>query len=118
MERNKKFKKRKRHSYDQEKPEILRVRLPKGKELLGIVDIRLGYGKSSVKCSDGKTRISRVPGALKRRLWVRPGDVVLIVPWDFEGDKKADILHCYKKNHAAWLRNNNYLKDLFEAEEF
>ena len=117
MQKNKKFKKRGRHSYDSSE-EVFRVRMPRDDELLGIVDIRLGFGKSSVRCSDGKTRISRVPGALKRRLWVRPGDIVLIIPWEFESEKKADIRYCYKKNHAAWLRNNGHLKDLFEAEEF
>lgn len=118
MQKKKKFKKGNRHSYDTEDQEEFRVRLPKGNELLGIVDLRLGFGKSSIRCSDGKTRIGRVPGALKRRLWVRPGDSVLIVPWEFEGDKKGDIQYCYKKNHAVWLKARGYLKDLFESEEF
>ncbi len=118
MQKNKKFKKTKRHSYEQSSEDVFRVRLPKNNELLGIVDIRLGFGKSRVRCSDGKTRICRVPGALKRRLWVRPGDIVLVTPWEFEGDKKAELIHCYKKNHAQWLRSKGHLKDLFEAEEF
>jgi len=98
--------------------EEIRVRLPKSGEVLGIVEIRLGFGKSRVVCSDGKTRICRVPGALKRRLWVRPDTLVLVKPWDIEGDKKGDILYSYKKNQELWLKRRGYLKNLIEQEEF
>ena len=56
-------------------------RLPKGNEMFGIVDTRLGMGKSRIRCADGKERLGRIPGALKRRLWVRPGNIVIIEPW-------------------------------------
>jgi translation initiation factor 1A len=98
--------------------EEIRVRLPRRGEVLGIVEIRLGFGKSRVVCSDGKIRICRVPGALKRRLWVRPDTLVLVKPWEFEGDKKGDILYSYKKNQEQWLRRRGYLKNLIEQEEF
>jgi len=98
--------------------EEIRVRLPKGRQVLGVVEVRLGYGKSRVICTDGKTRICRVPGALKRRLWVRPDYFVLVEPWEIEGDKKGDILYIYKKNQVAWLKRKGYLKSLIEQEEF
>ena len=98
--------------------EEIRVRLPKGRQVLGIVEIRLGYGKSRVICSDGKTRICRVPGALKRRLWVRPDSFVLVEPWEDEGDRKGDILYIYRANQANWLKRKGYLKNLIEQEEF
>ena len=95
-----------------------RVRTPRGNEVLGIVEIRLGYGKSRIRCTDGKTRLCRVPGALKRRLWVRPGDIVLVRPWEIEGDKKGDIIHSYTRSQVDWLTRRDFLKDLHEAEEF
>jgi translation initiation factor 1A len=98
--------------------EEIRIRLPKKGEILGVVEIRLGYGKSRVICTDGKTRICRVPGALKRRLWVRPDYIVLVKPWEVEGDRKGDILYIYNKNQTYWLKKNGYLKDLIEQEEF
>ncbi len=66
--------------------------MPKGREVLGIIETRLGFGKSRVICSDGKTRICRVPGHLKQRLWVRPDYIVIVEPWEFEGDAKGDII--------------------------
>ncbi len=107
-----------RKNAPQGEQQVFRVRLPKGREVLGIVETRLGFGHSRVKCTDGKTRICRVPGALKRQLWVRPDSIVIIEPWEYEGDKKGDILYKYTDNQANWLKQNGHLKALFEAKEF
>lgn len=105
-----------RFGQEQPQQEITRVRLPRGKEVLGIVEMRLGFGKSRIICSDGKTRVCRVPGHLKRGLWVRPDNVVIIAPWEFEPNEKGDIIFCYTENQARWLRQNNYLKALTKEE--
>ena len=102
----------------QEEQQVFRVRMPRGKEILGIVETRLGFGKSRVKCADGKTRICRVPGALKRHLWVRPDSVVLIEPWEFGGDEKGNLIYKYTDNQAKWLKEQGHLKVLFEQKEF
>ena len=71
---------------EQIQKEIARVRLPRENQVLGIVDQRLGASRMRVKCLDGKTRICRIPGRLKRKLWVREGDLLLIEKWEFEGE--------------------------------
>jgi len=50
----------------------------------------------------------RIPRA-KRRVWIRKGDIVLVSPWDFQSDKKGDIIWRYKRNQAEWLIRNGYL---------
>ncbi len=107
-----------RPGQQQEGEQVFRVRLPRGREVLGIVETRLGFGKSRVKCADGKTRICRVPGALRRQLWVRPDNIVLVEPWEYEGDAKGDILYKYTENQANWLKERGHLKALFEQKEF
>src|SRR3989304_9174882 len=87
---------------------VTRVKLPKKDEMLGIVEIRLGFGKSRVICVDGKTRICRVPGHLRRTLWVRPDNIVIVEPWEFEGDDKGDIIYIYTRNQEEFLRNRGY----------
>jgi len=111
---------KKRREREQETPqqEIQRVKLPRGREVLGIVETRLGFGKSRVRCTDGKTRICRVPGALKRHLWVRPDNIVLVKPWEYEGDKKGDMVYRYTDNQARFLKERGHLKALFEQNEF
>ncbi|MAG53059.1 MAG: translation initiation factor eIF-1A [Nanoarchaeota archaeon] len=98
--------------------EISRVKLPKGKQSLGIVDQRLGASRMRVRCLDSKARICRIPGRLKRRLWVREGDLVLVEPWEFEGDEKGDVIFKYRPSQVDWLKKKGYLKKLEDIEEF
>lgn len=107
---------KKRNSNSNGEPEkITRAPLPRGREIIGIVEQRLGGNKMYVSCLDGKTRNCRVPGRLKRALWLRPGDVVIIEPWEHDSEK-GDILLKYKPNQVSWLRREGYLKD--ETSEF
>lgn len=98
--------------------EISRIRLPRGKQVLGILGQRLGASRVRVRCLDGKTRICRIPGRLKRRLWVRENDIIIIEPWEFGGDEKGDVLYKYTNTQVVFLRNKGYLKKLEDLDEF
>jgi translation initiation factor 1A len=92
-------------------PEIdTRVKLPRGREVIGIITQRVGGIRMLVSCMDGKTRNCRVPGRLKRALWLREGDVVIVEPWEFGGDEKADILYKYSKTDIDKLKAKGLLK--------
>ena len=103
----KSFKKQKEQAPPE--PKIVRVKLPRGKEVLGIIEQRLGGNKMMVNCLDGKQRNCRVPGRLKRKLWLRPNDVVIIEPWELD-NTKGDVLFKYRLNQIEWLKKNGYLK--------
>lgn len=106
----------KKHKKSNEEPQkITRVKLPKGREVLGIIEQRLGGNKVLVNCFDGKTRNCRVPGRLKRKLWLRPENVVIIEPWEFNPDR-GDVIFKYRPNEVNWLRKNNFLES--EKNEF
>jgi translation initiation factor 1A len=98
--------------------EISRVKLPRGNQVFGVLERRLGGSRTQVRCLDGKTRVCRIPGRLKRRLWVREGDILLIQPWEFGGDKKGDVIFKYRPNQVQFLRNKGYLTKLDDFEEF
>ena len=98
--------------------EIGRTKLPRGNQVFGIVDQRLGGTRMNVRCLDGKVRLCRIPGRFKRKLWVREGDTVLVEPWELGGDKKGDILYKYSKAQYEWLRRRGHIKDINEFEEF
>ncbi len=100
---------------DNQEQKITRVRLPKGKEVIGIIEQRLGGNKMFVACLDRKTRNCRVPGRLKRALWLRPDDVVIIEPWELD-ETRGDVIFKYRPNQVAWLRKKGYLKS--EKSEF
>ncbi|HUW43864.1 MAG TPA: translation initiation factor eIF-1A [Bacillota bacterium] len=100
---------RKKSKGNEEEEKITRVKLPKGREIIGIIEQRLGGNKMFVNCLDGKKRNCRVPGRLKRYLWLRPGDVVIIEPWELDNEK-GDVLFKYRLNQIEWLKEKGYLK--------
>ena len=105
-----------RHDALQE--EIRRVKLPRGTQTLGVLERRLGGSRCSVRCLDGKTRVCRIPGRLKRRLWVREGNIVLIEPWELSSDDKGDIIFKYSQAQIQVLKRRGLLDKLDEFEQF
>jgi len=103
---------------EKEQQEISRIKLPRGSQTFGVVEQRLGGSRVRARCLDGKTRICRIPGRLKMRLWVRNGDIVIIEPWEYSGDEKGDLIYKYTKTQQAYLSRKGYLKKLEEFEEF
>jgi translation initiation factor 1A len=85
--------------------------LPHQGELLGRVVKLVGGDNIIVKCTDRKVRTCRIRGKIKRRMWIRDNDLVLVAPWDFQSDK-ADIIWRYIAAHADKLQKDGYLADL------
>ncbi|MBS7605862.1 MAG: translation initiation factor eIF-1A [Candidatus Bathyarchaeia archaeon] len=83
--------------------------LPSENDVLGIVVKMLGYDRVLVKCQDGYERICRIRGKLKRKLWIRVGDVVLVSPWDFQRESRGDVIWRYTKGQVEYLRRNGLL---------
>ena len=104
------FHKFNKNNVQEGQPIIVRVRYPRGKEIIGIITQRVGGSRMIVSCMDGKQRNCRVPGRFKRDLWLREGDVILIEPWEFEGDTRADIIFKYTKAEAEKLKRDGLLK--------
>jgi translation initiation factor 1A len=96
---------------------MIRVRLPQGKEVLGIVQQRVGGSRMKVLCLDGKERMCRIPGRLRRGLWVRENDVIIVEPWELGGDEKGDVIYKYRsKAEVSFLKKKGLLKSI--EEEF
>ena len=111
----KRFQNKSKKNYKEPNPEeasqvVVRVRLPRGeRETIGIIEERFGGNKMRVSCLDGKERNCRVPGRLRRKLWLRPGDVIIVEPWEFDNNK-GDIVFKYTPAQIQWLRNKGFLK--------
>jgi translation initiation factor 1A len=86
------------------------VRLPQKEEgeILGIVESVLGANRVRLRSMDGKTRMGRIRCKMKKRVWLRVGDVIVMVPWSFQDDK-ADIVWRYQGTHVEWLKKSGYL---------
>ena len=86
-----------------------KMQLPVANDVLGEAVKLLGFDRVMVKCQDGHERLCRIRGKLKRRVWIRVGDIVLVSPWDFQSDVRGDIYARYRRNETAWLRSHGYL---------
>jgi translation initiation factor 1A len=89
--------------------ELSEMVYPSQNDVLGVVVKLLGFDRILVKCQDGKERLCRIRGKMKRRVWIRENDVVLISPWDFQSDKRGDVLWRYTRAQAEALRKKGYL---------
>ena len=96
----------------EEETEMIRVKIPRRGEILGILKSNLGGSRFEVKCSDGFTRICRIPWKLKKKLWVRVGDLVIIEPWTVQSNERGDIVWMYTRAQAIWLERKGFLKNI------
>ncbi len=96
----------------EEEQETLSVRVPREGELLGRV-VQLSVATHlKVMCSDGMERICRIPGKLRKRIWIRENDVVIVKPWEFQKNERGDVIWRYTKTQSNWLKKRGYLRGL------
>ena len=89
--------------------ELSEMVLPSTNDVLGVAVKLLGFDRVLVKCQDGHERLCRIRGKMKRRVWIRQGDIVVVSPWDFQFDKRGDLIWRYTKAQAEMLRKKGYL---------
>jgi len=78
--------------------------LPGEGEVLCVVERVVGADHVLIRCLDNPelTRDGRIPGKLRRRVWIREGDIVIAAVWDFQ-PKKADIVYRYSRDELRRL---------------
>jgi len=86
------------------------LRLPEADEVFAVVTTMLGANRIRVRCADGVERTARIPGRMRKRIWIREGDVVIVAPWDWQ-DEKADVVWRFEKAEADQLRDEGYLQE-------
>ena len=94
----------------------IRVALPNERinEMFAIADQILGGRRVRVVCADGETRLARIPGKMRRRQWVREGDLIVVQPWDFQ-DAKADVKKRYSKTQSLYLSRKGVLPEIVDV---
>ncbi|MDD5502734.1 MAG: translation initiation factor eIF-1A [Candidatus Thermoplasmatota archaeon] len=98
--------------------EYVRVKLPNQAEgqIFAIADQIMGASHIKIMCADGKSRLGRIPGKMKRRMWIKPGDLLIVTPW-YMDDEKADIKWRYTEIESVNLSKRGLIPkdiDLFK----
>ena len=100
--------------------EVGRLPLPRRArgEVFGIASQLLGAARIRVMCEDNVSRMGRITGKMKKKMWIREGDLLILRPWGFQ-EGKADILFRYSRTQAQYLARRNLLPssvNLFSTE--
>jgi translation initiation factor 1A len=105
------FKKRKKKKFPDE--ENVKLRLPKEKEgeMFALALQRMGGDQIKALCADGQERSCRIPGKMRKRVWIREGDVIIIKLWDFQ-PSKADVVWRYLGFQVERLKRMGVVKNL------
>lgn len=90
--------------------DLREIVLPSKNDVIGIAQKMLGFDRVQVKCQDGNIRVCRIRGKMKRRTWIREGDIVLVSPWDFQSEERGEIFWRYTQNQVEELRQKGILK--------
>ena len=72
-----------------------KLRLPRNDEMFAVITEMSGASRMKAMCADGNTRMIRIGGKLKRKVWCRERDLILIKPWTVQSDQKADLVYRY-----------------------
>ncbi len=97
---------------EEQQEEYVRLRLPKRNqnEMFAIAERLMGGSRMNVICEDGKSRLARIPGKMKRTARVRAGDLLIIKPWSVQ-DEKADVVFRYTKTQSKILSRRKLLPE-------
>jgi translation initiation factor 1A len=101
--------------------EVGRLPLPRRNrgETFAIARQLLGAARIRVMCEDSVSRMGRITGKMKKKMWIREGDLLIVRPWGFQ-EGKADILFRYSRTQSQYLSRRKLLPptmDIFSTTE-
>jgi translation initiation factor 1A len=90
--------------------EIGRLPLPRRDrgEIYAVANQLLGAARIRVMCEDNVSRMGRITGKMKKKMWIREGDLVIVRPWGFQ-EGKGDIIFRYSRTQSNYLSRHNLL---------
>ena len=71
----------------------------------------LGDSRLKAKCYDGIERLCHIRGKMRKRIWIAPGDHILIALRDFT-TKTCDVIHKYTEDEVRRLKKMKQLTDI------
>lgn len=81
-------------------------------EVYGYVKKLLGDSRVLAACSDGAEHVCRIRGKMRKRVYIKVGDVVLIAMRDDTSGEKGDIFHKYNADEIRILKREGELVDM------
>lgn len=76
----------------------------------------VGNGRCQVRCADGVTRLGVIRGAMRKKVWIKLDDWVLVGLRDYQ-DNKCDIIAKYSDEDVRNLRAYGEIGTVVETKE-
>lgn len=76
----------------------------------------LGNGRLEAQCFDGVKRLAHIRGALRKKVWINQGDIILVSLREYQDDK-ADVIQRYNPDEARQLKQYGELPDNTKVNE-
>lgn len=76
----------------------------------------LGNGRLEAACFDGVVRLAKIRGAIRKKVWIAVGDVVLVSLRDFQ-DNKCDVLGKLTPQEVNKLIRGGIIKERAHEDE-
>ncbi|KAI9320100.1 eukaryotic translation initiation factor 1A, X-chromosomal, partial [Dichotomocladium elegans] len=76
----------------------------------------LGNGRLEAQCFDGVKRLAHIRGALRKKVWINQGDIILVSLREYQDDK-ADVIQRYNPDEARQLKTYGQLPDNTKVNE-
>lgn len=86
---------------------------PRG-ELMAVVKEVSGGSRLIAICEDNIGRMVRIGGRLKKKMWTRVGDLIIVKKWQIQGDKKSDLVYRYTKTEKENLRRKGLIPEVID----
>jgi len=83
---------------------------PKG-EMFAIVTEISGGSRMKAFCEDDLTRMVRIPGKFKKRMWCRVNDIIIIKLWTIQSDKKCDLVYRHRPIEREVLKRKGLIPE-------
>ncbi|KAJ1569501.1 Translation initiation factor 1A [Cladochytrium tenue] len=81
-----------------------------------LVSKMLGNGWVEANCIDGEKRLAHIRGAFRKKVWITPGDLILLGLRDYQ-DSKADVILKYTPDEARLLKSYGELPENVKFNE-
>jgi translation initiation factor 1A len=104
-------------------PVVSRVKMlyrRNGEMFARVVEI-FGQERMDVFCEDGKHCIGRIREKIKKRVWIRKGDLFVINPWEFETHvdgkpERCEISWRYLRHEVSYLECNRRIPEILDID--
>lgn len=81
-----------------------------------VAEKMLGDGRIKMQCMDGGNRIGIIRGKMRKKVWINPGDLILIGLREFQ-NSKADVIHKYSPEEARKLKKMGEVAETMRNRE-